>query len=278
MKTLESPVLSIGAGNMAYAILNGAQNASVLPHDRLAVLDPNSDRRALFANAFESPRGAVEWINALDGDRPLILLAVKPQMLRDAVQPLIDAMNAYDCPSCTWVSILAGSRIDTIQSLVRVDDRVIRVMPNTPAQIGLGMTAIASDNDPEASDLQSVRTLFEAVGEVIEIPESMIDAFTAVAGSGPAYLFYLAEGMMRAAESIGFTADQASTIVRQTILGSSQLLTNSPESPSDLRAKVTSKNGTTYAATTTLDDTGVMNAIVAALTAARDRGRELASE
>jgi len=142
----------------------------------------------------------------------------------------------------------------------------------------LGMTAIASDNDPEASDLNNVRILFEAVGEVIEIPESMIDAFTAVAGSGPAYLFYLAEGMMRAAESIGFSADQASTIVRQTILGSSQLLTQSADSPSELRAKVTSKNGTTHAATTTLDKLGVMEAIVAALTAARDRGRELASE
>jgi len=278
MKTLESPVLSIGAGNMAYAILNGAQNANVLSHDRHAVLDPNSDRRALFAIAYESPQSAVEWIKDLDGDRPLILLAVKPQMLRDVVQPLIDAMNANDCPSCTWVSILAGSRIDTIQSLVRKDDRVIRVMPNTPAQIGLGMTAIASDNDPEASDLNNVRILFEAVGEVIEIPESMIDAFTAVAGSGPAYLFYLAEGMMRAAESIGFSADQASTIVRQTILGSSQLLTQSADSPGELRAKVTSKNGTTHAAITTLDKLGVMEAIVAALTAARDRGRELASE
>ncbi len=232
----------------------------------------------MFANAYESPQSAVEWIKDLDGDRPLILLAVKPQMLREAVQPLIDAMDTNNCPSCTWVSILAGSRIDTIQTLVREDDRVIRVMPNTPAQLGLGMTAIASDNNPDPSDLNNVRTLFESVGEVIDIPESMIDAFTAVAGSGPAYLFYLAEGMMRAAETIGFSADQASTIVRQTILGSSQLLTQSEHSPSELRAKVTSKNGTTHAATTTLDKLGVMEAIVAALTAARDRGRELASE
>ena len=151
-------------------------------------------------------------------------------------------------------------------------------MPNTPAQLGLGMTAIANDNTPDPTDLDNVRTLFTSVGEIIEIPESLMDAFTAVAGSGPAYLFYLAEGMMHAAESIGFTKDQADTIVRQTILGSSQLLTQSPDTPGELRAKVTSKNGTTYAATTTLDQKSVMDAIVAALTAARDRGRELASE
>lgn len=278
MKTLDTPILSLGAGNMAHAILNGAISAGALTPDQIAVLDPNPDRRTLFTNAYESPANAASWISEHSKTRPLILLAVKPQILRDAIRPLIDAMQASKCPPCTWVSILAGSQIKTIDSLVRPDDRVIRVMPNTPAQLGLGMTAIANDNTPDPTDLDNVRTLFTSVGEIIEIPESLMDAFTAVAGSGPAYLFYLAEGMMHAAESIGFTKDQADTIVRQTILGSSQLLTQSPDTPGELRAKVTSKNGTTYAATTTLDQKSVMDAIVAALTAARDRGRELASE
>lgn len=278
MTTLDTAVLSLGAGNMAQAILQGAQDAGALEEHRLAVLDPNADRRALFTHAFHSHEDAARWINAQDGEVPMILLAVKPQMLREAIEPLREALRAQGCRPCTWISILAGSRIDSIHSLVREEDRVIRVMPNTPAQLGLGMTAIATDNDPDPRDLDRVRTLFQAVGEVIEIPETLMDAFTAVAGSGPAYLFYLAEGMMRAAESIGFSADQANTIVRQTILGSSQLLSGSTDSPGDLRAKVTSKNGTTYAATTTLDDQGVMDAIVTALTAARDRGRELASE
>ncbi len=278
MTTLDTAVLSLGAGNMAHAILQGAQDAGALEEQQLAVLDPNADRRALFTHAFHSHEDAARWINAQDGEVPMILLAVKPQKLREAIEPLREALRAQGCRPCTWISILAGSRIDSIHSLVREQDRVIRVMPNTPAQLGLGMTAIATDNDPDPRDLDRVRTLFHAVGEVIEIPETLMDAFTAVAGSGPAYLFYLAEGMMRAAESIGFSADQANTIVRQTILGSSQLLSGSTDSPGDLRAKVTSKNGTTYAATTTLDDQGVMDAIVAALTSARDRGRELASE
>ncbi len=205
----------------------------------------------------------------------MILLAVKPQILCDALPPLIDALTEANAPACTFVSILAGTRIKTIETMIRPDDRIIRIMPNTPSQIGLGMSAIANDNQPEPDDLACVRRLFEAVGQVIEIPESMIDAFTAVAGSGPAYIFYLAEGMMRAAESVGFTREQASHIVRQTVLGSATLLDRSDEMPGELRAKVTSKNGTTYAATTTLDEHGVMDAVVAAITAARDRGVEL---
>lgn len=278
MTTLDTPILSIGAGNMAHAILHGANRAGVLDPDQIAVLDPNFDRRALFTHAYDSPGDAIRWLIDQPGESPMILLAIKPQMLRDALPPIVESLRDQDCPACTWVSILAGSTTHTIQSLVRTEDKVIRVMPNTPAQLGLGMSAIANDNQPDPEDLNRVRTLFESIGKAIEIPESLMDAFTAVAGSGPAYLFYLAEGMMHAAESIGFTKDQADTIVRQTILGSSQLLTQSPETPGELRAKVTSKNGTTHAATSTLDENGVMNAFIAALTAARDRGRELASE
>lgn len=275
MKTLKDPILSLGGGNMAHAILAGALQAQRLTDDQVAVIDPNADRRALFTNAFDETLKASEWLKSHGDHRPLVLLAVKPQMLREALPPLIEAMQAAQVPPCTFVSILAGSRVETIGSMLREGDRVIRVMPNTPAQIGQGMTAIANDNRPDPDDLLQVRALFEAVGEVIEIPESLLDAFTAVAGSGPAYLFYLAEGMMRAAESIGFNTEQASTIVRQTLLGSAGLLTRSSDSPGALRARVTSKNGTTYAATSTLDDHKVMDAIVAALTAARDRGVEL---
>ncbi|MCA9277175.1 MAG: pyrroline-5-carboxylate reductase [Phycisphaerales bacterium] len=278
MKTLDAPILALGGGNMAHAILAGAIQAQQLTDGQVAVIDPNEERRSLFANAFQGPGDASAWLASQPDHRPLVLLAVKPQMLREALPPLIEAMQVAQVRPCTFVSILAGSRIETIGSMLREGDRVIRVMTNTPAQIGQGMTAIANDNQPDPDDLCQVRALFEAVGEVIVIPESLLDAFTAVAGSGPAYLFYLAEGMMRAAESIGFTAEQASTIVRQTLLGSSGLLARSMDTPGELRSKVTSKNGTTYAATTTLDDHKVMDAIVAALTAARDRGVELASE
>ena len=275
MDTLESPVLTLGAGNMAHAIVSGAQSGGMLDTDLVGAIDPNADRRALFTHAFAHPAPAVEWLVGCGGGRPLVLLAVKPQMLGDALPPLVESLSTLDAPPCTFVSILAGTRVETISGMVRDGDRVIRVMPNTPAQIGLGMSAIARDNGPDPDDLTRVCRLFAAVGAVVEIPEGMIDAFTAVAGSGPAYVFYLAEGMMRGAESVGFTTEQAGVIVRQTILGSSTLLDRSDELPGDLRAKVTSKNGTTYAATTTLDAHGVMEAIEAAIAAARDRGEEL---
>lgn len=276
MKTLESALLTLGGGNMAHAIISGALRAGVLDESLVGAIDPNADRRALFANSFEHASAAANWLEHTTNDsRPLVLLAVKPQMLHDALSPLIDAMNECDAPASTFVSILAGTRVETIAQMVRPIDRVIRVMPNTPAQIGQGMSAIANDNDPDPEDLRQVHQLFESVGAVIDIPESLMDAFTAVAGSGPAYLFYLAEGMMRGAESIGFDRSQASAIVRQTILGSAMLLNDSDQMPEDLRAKVTSKNGTTYAATTTLDRHNVLDALVEALNAARDRGVEL---
>lgn len=251
----------------------------LLEDQLVGAIDPNADRRTMFSVSFDHASPAAAWLKGNTmGARPLVLLAVKPQMLREAISPLVDELSALDAPSCTYVSILAGTRIDTIASMVRSGDRVIRVMPNTPAQIGQGMSAVANDNDPEPDDLRRVHQLFGSVGSVIDIPESLMDAFTAVAGSGPAYIFYLAEGMMRAAETIGFDQTQASTIVRQTILGSAMLLNESDEMPEVLRSRVTSKNGTTYAATTTLDQHNVLDAFVAALTAARDRGVELGQE
>ena len=275
MQTLDVPILTLGAGNMAHAIIAGAQDSGLLDSERVGVIDPSGDRRALFTHAFDQPEAAIGWLSRQGAGRALILLAVKPQLLAGALPGLVEALSEQGAPACTFVSIIAGKRIETIASMVRANDRVIRVMPNTPAQLGMGMSAIADDNQPDPDDLARVRALFEAVGAVIEIPESHIDGFTAVAGSGPAYVFYLAEGMMRGAESVGFTKEQASVIVRQTILGSSSLLSRSDEAPAELRAKVTSKNGTTHAATKVLDERVVMDAMVAAIEAARDRGVEL---
>ena len=156
--------------------------------------------------------------------------------------------------------------------------RVIRVMPNTPAQLRRGVSAIAIGEGASEDDAQFAVALFESVGEVVRVDESMIDAFTALAGSGPAYVFYLAEAMMRAGVEIGFDEATADRIVRGTIAGSAALLSDSTDrKPIDLRAAVTSKGGTTFAATQSLDASGAMDAIVRAIIAARDRGRELGS-
>ena len=149
-------------------------------------------------------------------------------------------------------------------------------MPNLPAQLGEGATAIALGAGAKPGDEKLAIELFGAVGPVVvEVAEDLIDAFTAVAGSGPAYVFYLAQAMTKAAVELGFTSSQADQIVRQTIIGSAAMLRTRSESPQDLRAAVTSKGGTTAAATAVLDEAQVIDTFVRALTAARDRGREL---
>lgn len=277
MQTLQIPLLFIGGGNMAHAILSGAQRSGVVDPKRIAVLDPNSDRRSLFEISFDDPGQAVAWLKG-EGVRGCgVVLAVKPQMLEDATLALRGLIkNAGLSPMV--ISILAGTRSDRIGEAIGEGCRVVRVMPNTPASVGMGMSAVAGSDSSTGEDVEVARSLMGGVGETVEIEESMMDAFTAVAGSGPAYVFYLVEAMTRAAVSLGFDADIARQIVEQTVIGSSELLKASDEDAAELRARVTSKNGTTYAATTTMDSLGVMDAITAALTAARDRGVELGRE
>lgn len=256
---------------MASAIIHGAIDAGVLDPERVAIVDPNAEKRSGFQNAFAGADDGIAWLRAADG-AGVIVLAVKPQMLDAASEPLRIGLGDDDP---LVISILAGTRAAAVQGALTSSVRVIRVMPNTPAAIGMGMSAIAKGPGVSENDLSLTRVLFGAIGETVQIDESLMDAFTGLAGSGPAYVFYLAEGMLNAARSMGFDEAQAIKIVRQTIAGSGMLLAGSNELPSELRARVTSKGGTTAAGTGTLDQACVMDAIQRAVVAARDRGEEL---
>jgi len=276
MKSIEIPLLFVGGGTMAHAIITGAQKSGVLSGERVGVLDPSAERRGMFDRGFESAQGAFEWLRGVGMDGYGIVLAVKPQMLGAATEPLRSLVEQSGV-SPMVISILAGTRSGQIcEALGGV--RVVRVMPNTPAQIGMGMSAIAASETSTGADVELAERLMGAVGETVRIDESMMDAFTAVAGSGPAYVFYVAEAMTKAAVGLGFDEATARGIVEQTVVGSAALLGESDDDAAVLRAKVTSKNGTTHAATTTLDGLGVMDAFAKALTTARDRGIELSEE
>ncbi len=304
------PLLFVGGGTMAQAIICGAMNRGALDPSRLVLVDPKPARRAVFSamgvSTHESINSAVEALHRIEskpGDGQL-LLAVKPQMLGEVAAELAPLIEGE---SRVVISILAGIRSDRIADMLGSSVerrgggngagngagngggskvRVIRVMPNTPARIGQGMSAIAMGCGAQSGDDALAHAVFAAVGEVVLIDESLMDAFTAVAGSGPAYVFYLAEAMSAAAVRLGFNQEQAELIVRQTVVGAGNLMAASAaessgtpdarSSPAALRAAVTSKNGTTYAATTRMDELGVMEAIITAVRAARDRGRELA--
>jgi pyrroline-5-carboxylate reductase len=273
------PLAVIGGGNMAQAILRGAVAAGVLDPSRVAVAEPDESKRgalSTLATPIATAAEAISWLARAESTpgEGQILLAVKPQMLTAVAGEVSHAL----APSRRIViSILAGTPTPRIQSLLGRYLAMIRVMPNLPASIGQGATAIAAGAGARDGDEQFAQRIFSAVGPVVvTTDESLMDAFTAVAGSGPAYLFYLAEAMARAATDLGFDAPTADRITRQTLLGAATMLAASGQPPADLRAAVTSKGGTTEAAISALDSAGVMATIIRAITAARDRGRELA--
>jgi pyrroline-5-carboxylate reductase len=149
-------------------------------------------------------------------------------------------------------------------------------MPNTPMLVGEGMTALAPGAHATADDLQKARRIFESAGAVIELAEDLIDAVTALSGSGPAYFFYLAEQMIAAGVAMGLSPEHARTLVTRTALGAAKMLNESPDPPQELRRKVTSPGGTTQAAITHMESQGLAQIVQDALRAAERRGKELA--
>jgi len=269
----ECTLAIVGGGNMAGAILAGCARSGdpTLAPRRMVVAEPDGTRRAALAAL-----GAEVVANARELGRWLapstqVLLAVKPQSLASAASDLKGLVSGR-----VVISILAGTASATVRSAVGADVRVVRAMPNLAAGIGQGVTAVAVGSGSDEGDAALAQRLFGAVGPlVVRIDESLMDAFTAVAGSGPAYVFHLAEAMARAAVEVGLEPGEAEAIVRQTIAGAAALLSNDGRSAAALRAAVTSRGGTTQAAIAVLDGRDVAGAIQAAVVAARDRGREL---
>lgn len=273
---LRQPVLFIGAGNMATAIATGIQEAQVLPGDLIGACAVRAGPRPGWPLVMDCPSEAIDWLNAAESRAGpgTVVLAVKPQKLPEVAERWPSDFFA----GRLLISVLAGVTGRVLSECLSPSCRVIRAMPNTPASVGLGCTAIASSHGASPADLEVARVMFNAVGQTVKLDESLIDAFTGVAGSGPAYVFYLAEAMARGAVEVGLDSADARDIVAQTLLGAATLLARSEDSAAELRARVTSKNGTTHAATSTFDRAGVMDAIRQGVVAARDRGRELSAD
>jgi pyrroline-5-carboxylate reductase len=272
------PVAIIGGGTMARAIVEGARAAGTLGEEWI-VAEPDPEARGRFTSAASSAADALAWLRTCETPPGAgqILLAVKPQSL-DAVAAELSPVLADDADERVVVSILAGATSARIRATLGGRGRIVRVMPNTPIRVGRGVSAVAPGAGARPGDAARAIELFGSVGRVVEIAESLMDAFTAVAGSGPAYVYYLAEAMGEAAEQLGFPRERAQEIARETVAGAAELLRATGETPRSLRQAVTSKGGTTAAATKVLDDAGVMDAVVRAIHAARHRGAELSGE
>jgi pyrroline-5-carboxylate reductase len=261
----------LGAGNMAEAIVRGVVSAGRIGADRIIAADVSPQRRELFESQLKVK--AIEDNRTVASQSTILLLSVKPQMCKTALEGIADVVN----PDATIISIMAGISSQYIDTALGGNRRVVRTMPNTPMLVGEGMAAIAAGKFATGEDLDKTRALFESAASVIEVEEDQIDAVTAVSGSGPAYFFFLVEQMVAAGVKLGLSPEQAHLLASKTAMGAARMLVTSSDSPAELRRKVTSPGGTTNAAITTMEKLQLPSIVMAAMQACAHRSRELSS-
>lgn len=255
----------MGGGKMAEALLGGLLvQGWAQPHD-VHVVEPSEERRAALAATFP---------NISVGDHPVAgtdtVLAVKPNVVPDVLPVLAEAQVGR------VLSIAAGVTTATMEAGLAEGAAVVRCMPNTPALVGQGMAAVAAGTNAGDDDLAWARSILSAVGQVVTVDEADLDAVTGVSGSGPAYVFHMAEALIAAGLAQGLRPEVADLLARQTLLGAATLLTESGEDPAVLRTNVTSPGGTTQAGLEVMADHGFIDIMAEVVAAATARSRELA--
>lgn len=261
----------IGGGNMATALIGGLVG-KLTANANIHVVDPNE--QALHKLHKQFGVTTAQQIDATLARSDVIVLAVKPQQMKEVVGQLKPHVSGQ-----LVLSIAAGIRAVDLSRWLNGYTSIVRTMPNTPALIGKGITGMVAMSGVSAEQHEAAEAIMRAVGSTVWLnDESLIDPVTAVSGSGPAYVFYFIEAMQQAAQEMGLTTEQGTQLAIATFVGASQLAAQSTEPVSVLRDRVTSKGGTTYAALTSMDASGIKQAIVTALKAAAARGKELGEE
>jgi len=258
----------IGFGAMGSALVSGALRASLIDPREILVIDPDPVARARADRA--GCRTVSDASYATTSER--IALCVKPQSFPEVAERI----GVLPAPSLV-LSIMAGVSIARIHEALGTNARTVRCMPNIAADSGLAATVHVCDPECSAHDRDFAMRLLGSLGISLELPEHLFDAATALSGSGPAYVFLLAEAMIEGAKRLGFDQPTAERLVKQTVLGASTMLARSGASAAELRGAVTSRGGTTSAALAVLDARGFRAMVDEALRAARDRGRDLAA-
>lgn len=258
----------LGAGVMGETVLSGLVRAG-WPVDDIVATDRRPERQEELTARY----GVRMLDNApAAASAETLIVVVKPQDMYD----LLAEVGPVIRPEVLVVSLAAGVDTASIEAQLPAGTPVVRVMPNTPAQVDEGMAAMSPGTHATDAHLDRVREILSATGRVVTVPERYQDAVTAISGSGPAYLFFVVEAMIEAGVHLGLPRDTATELVVQTMLGSAKLLRETGEHPTVLRERVTSPGGTTAAAVRQLEDHKVRAAFIGAIEAARDRSRELA--
>jgi pyrroline-5-carboxylate reductase len=261
----------LGAGNMAGALIKGLLHAGVPPH-RITASDAKSDRLDVLRQVHGIHTTGDN--HALVRESTVVVLAVKPQVIDKVLTEIGSEIRAEQLV----VSVAAGVPIEAIESRLPPGSRVVRAMPNTPATVLAGATAIASGAHARADDMRISRELFEAVGRVVVLEEPLIDAVTGLSGSGPAYIMLIIEALADGGVKVGLHRDTALLLAAQTVFGSAKLLLETGEHPGRLKDMVTSPGGTAISGLHTLESGGLRKTLIDAVEVATKRAAELGGE
>ncbi|MBO0694119.1 MAG: pyrroline-5-carboxylate reductase [Acidimicrobiaceae bacterium] len=271
---MSAELVVIGGGRMGEALAGGLLAAGWAPAEQLVVAEASADRRAALA----AP-------GALGARHPGLAIADPATLLAGSASGAVIAVKPGDIPAACAVarqvaakrvlSVAAGVTIDSLTSHLGSGTVVLRAMPNTPALIGAGAAGLAGGASATDADLAWGEGILSAVGVAVRVPESALDAVTGLSGSGPAYVFMLAEALIDAGVFVGLARPLASRLAVQTLLGAARMLDETGESPEALRAAVTSPGGTTASGLRALEQGAVRAAVIDAVAAATDRSREL---
>jgi pyrroline-5-carboxylate reductase len=250
---------------MGTALLHGLLSHGLLRAEQVSVVEVSEERRSELALLFPGVAVLEQAVGAQQ-----VIVATKPNHVVEALTAL------RNLGVQRVLSIAAGINLATLESAIGPKVAVIRAMPNTPALVGEGAAAMSGGSTATESDLAWAELILDAVGTVVRVPESQLDAVTAVSGSGPAYVFLIAEAMIQAGILQGLDPATSDALVRQTLLGSARLLIEQDWDPAELRARVASPGGTTEAALRVLQTGKLQETLIDAIAAATERSRELA--
>jgi pyrroline-5-carboxylate reductase len=272
--TIDLPrVAMLGVGSMSGAVLQGLLAAGVAPGTVSVTTRSEASAAAHRASGLDATASETDP----DANRAavrgagVVVLGVKPFGIVD----LLDEVAADLEPGAVVVSVAVGVTTATMEAHVPAGVRVVRALPNTPIGVGLGVTGVSAGSSADTEAVALAANLFAVSGEVLDVPESQLDALSAVSGSGPAYVFLLVEQWQQAAEALGFTPEQASTMVQGTVRGAVELLARSDREPAELRRAVTSPKGTTERAVAVLQEADLAGTLEQAARAAMARADEL---
>jgi pyrroline-5-carboxylate reductase len=265
---IEKSIGFIGAGNMAEAMIRGLLRGGHFAPSQITVSGPREERMRELQDGY-GIKGTTD--NHAPAKAQIVVLSVKPQILSRVLDEVAKSISA----DALVISIAAGVPVAAIQERLARGARVVRAMPNTPALVDAGATAIARGEHARDSDLDDAKRIFDAVGLTVTLEESQLDAVTGLSGSGPAYVFLILEALSDAGVKVGLSRRTAQLLAAQTVLGSAKLLLETNEHPGRLKDMVTSPGGTAITGLHTLEAGGIRTTLMNAVEAATKRSKEL---